>query len=319
MTTARRRLRLTLQATLALGLAGAVGWHFTTLLRAHPLGSEGVRLRPAPLAAAGACYLAAHAIWGTFFYQLLRAGGADPTWLAATRAYFVSQAGKYAPGKAWVILIRMILLRPLGLRPALVGVSGTFETLVSMAAGAALGVALLPWSGWPVAVGSVEWLGFLALVALPAGLALAGGLSTRLLKKLGKSAEVAAPPVALLAQGFVQATLGWLLLAASAGLTLAALVPDPSRLASLDARGVLAAVALSYVAGFAALIVPGGLGARELLLQSMLAAQLAAADIADAAGLSVVAAVVLRLAWTVAELALGAALWALARPARVAA
>ena len=317
MTPPRRRLWLTLQAALALGLAAAVGWHFWKLLQGQPLAADSVRLRPGPLVAAGCCYLAAHALWGTFFWQLLRAGRGGVAWLPAVRAYFVSQAGKYAPGKAWVILIRMLLLGPLGARPALVGVSGTYETLTTMAAGALIGVALLPWSGWGLAVGSVEWLGFLALAALPLGLGLSNGLLVKLLRRVGKSADLPAPPVALLAQGLAQAALGWLLLGASAGLTLVALVPDPNQVAALDARGVLAAVALSYVAGFAALIVPGGLGARELLLQTMLAAQLAAAEIADAAAVSVVAAVALRLVWTVAELLLGAALWALVKPTPV--
>lgn len=317
MPTPRRRLWLTLQAALALLLAAAVGWHFYKLLKTDPLAAGEVVFRPLPLLAAAGCYLAAHTLWGTFFWQLLRAGRGDITWLAAIRAYFVSQVGKYAPGKAWVILLRMMMLRPLGASPALVGVSGTYETLTTMAAGAAIGVVLVPFSGWGLAVGSAEWLGFLALAALPLALALSNGLLVKLLKKLGKSGDFPAPPLWLLAQGFVQASLGWLLLGLSAGLTLSALVPDTARLAALDPRGVLAAVALSYVAGFAALIVPGGLGAREFLLQAMLAAQLAAAGVADAAAISVVAAVALRLLWTVAELALGAALWALAKPAAV--
>ena len=318
MTPARRRLWLTLQATLALGLAAAVAWHFWKLLRAHPLDSQTVTFRPGLLIAAGICYLAAHTLWGTFFWQLLRAGRGRVGWLPAVRAYFVSQVGKYAPGKAWVILLRMMLLQPLGLRPALVGVCGTYETLTTMATGAAVGVVLLPWSGWGLAVGSIEWLGFLALAALPIVLGLSNGLLTRITRKLGKSADIPTPPIPLLIQGLAQAASGWLFLGLSTALTLAALVPDAGQVTDLDARGLLAATALSYVAGFAALIVPGGIGARELLLQTMLAAQLAAANVADPAGVSVVAAVVLRLVWTVAELALGAALWALARPTPVA-
>ena len=317
MPSPRRRLWLTLQVALALLLAAAVGWHFYKLLKTDPLGSGDVTFRPLPLLAAAGCYLAAHTIWGTFFWQLLRAGRSQISWLAAIRAYFVSQVGKYAPGKAWVILLRMMMLQPLGASPALVGVSGTYETLTTMAAGAAVGVVLLPFSGWGLAVGSVEWLGFLALAALPVMLALSNGLLVKLLQKLGKSGDFAAPPLALLAQGFLQAALGWLLLGLSLGLTLAALVPDSTQVSMLDPRGILAAVALSYVAGFAALIVPGGLGAREFLLQTMLAAQLVAAGVTDSAAISVVAAVMLRLVWTVAELLLGAALWALAKPAAV--
>jgi uncharacterized membrane protein YbhN (UPF0104 family) len=60
----------------------------------------------------------------------------------------------------------------------------------------------------------------------------------------------------------------------------------------------LAAVAASYVAGFVVLVAPGGLGARELVLQELLTPRVGGAAAA------VLASLVLRLVWTAAEVAL---------------
>ena len=66
----------------------------------------------------------------------------------------------------------------------------------------------------------------------------------------------------------------------------------------------VAATAVMYVAGFVVLVAPGGVGARELVLQQALTPVLRP-EAGDAAnGLAAVIALVLRLVWTVAELTL---------------
>jgi uncharacterized membrane protein YbhN (UPF0104 family) len=72
----------------------------------------------------------------------------------------------------------------------------------------------------------------------------------------------------------------------------------------------LAAVALSYVAGFVVFVSPGGLGAREWVLAFLIAARWSEPN-AEATG--VVVALVLRLVWTAAEVALAGSLWLAAR------
>ena len=71
---------------------------------------------------------------------------------------------------------------------------------------------------------------------------------------------------------------------------------------------VIAAVALATVAGFVVAVLPGGLGVREGVLMSALAPALGP----DRA---VVAALLLRLVWVVAELAAAAVLVPMFRPA----
>jgi uncharacterized membrane protein YbhN (UPF0104 family) len=64
--------------------------------------------------------------------------------------------------------------------------------------------------------------------------------------------------------------------------------------------------ALAWAVGFLVVIVPGGLGPRELLLQHMLTVELGAGlGPAKAAALSVVAVLLLRLVWSISEVAVG--------------
>jgi uncharacterized membrane protein YbhN (UPF0104 family) len=71
-------------------------------------------------------------------------------------------------------------------------------------------------------------------------------------------------------------------------------------------------VALAYAAGFLVLAAPGGLGVRDFLLQQFLAADLARVmGPEQAAATAVVAALLMRLLWTVVDVAAAAACYAL--------
>ena len=88
---------------------------------------------PLSLAASGVLYLLAHTVWGLFWWRLLRSQGVAVSPAAAVRAYFVSQFGKYVPGKVWVIAIRVAMLGSSPGTRLVVGVTATYETLTSMA------------------------------------------------------------------------------------------------------------------------------------------------------------------------------------------
>jgi hypothetical protein len=88
-----------------------VGWQFARTLRDPALENFRFALRFEYLIPAGFCYLACHTLWGTFWVQLLHAEGADVPWQKGIAAYFVSQFGKYVPGKVWVIVLRVGILR----------------------------------------------------------------------------------------------------------------------------------------------------------------------------------------------------------------
>lgn len=314
MSRTRRRLWLALKTAAAAAIVAYVGRHFARTLAAPELDPYPFALRAEYLIPAGGLYLLAHCCWGGFWVRLLRSQGVRVSLYAGLRAYFVSQFGKYVPGKAWVILMRVALLRgAAGGRPLVVGVTATYETLTSMAAGAILAVAFLPWVGvLPAAVS--RNIGFVAAVAgLPVVLALLNKVAARrVAKSRGPDAPpLPSPPLALLAQGLLQAGCGWCLLGLSLALTVAAVAPDPPVWGGDTYLGDLAAVALSYVAGFVVLVAPGGLGVRELILESALRPRFAPASGETlAAALATVVALVLRLTWTVAEVAAALALYA---------
>ncbi len=60
-----------------------------------------------------------------------------PVWVSV-RAYLISHLGKYVPGKAMVVVMRVGLTSPYGARPATAALATFYETIAMMAAGAAV-------------------------------------------------------------------------------------------------------------------------------------------------------------------------------------
>src|SRR5262249_238005 len=102
---------------------------------------------------------------------------------------------------------------------------------------------------------------------------------------------------------------GWLVLGASLWATVQAVVPEPQPLTPATWARYTAMVGLSYVAGFLAFILPGGVGVREGVLEHFLAPELVGQGVAQAAGVATVVVLVLRLLWTTAELVMAAAVY----------
>src|SRR5262249_39751138 len=105
-----------------------------------------------------------------------------------------------------------------------------------------------------------------------------------------------------LAEGLLLAALSWGLQGASLWALLESLAPQA------QPRGLgiwveySASIALATVIGFLVITVPSGLGVRELLLQQLLAAELAPTfGTEGAAAIATVGALLLRLVWIIAE------------------
>jgi glycosyltransferase 2 family protein len=307
----RRKWVLAVEVALAVILVFAVGLHFRKTLAGIDFAQLPLRLRVEFLIPAGVLYLLAHLCWSTFWVRLLRWEGVRVSWYVGLRTYYVSQFGKYIPGKIAVPAMRMAMLRPHGAHWVPVGVTAVYETLTSMAAGALLAVLFLPALGvLPADVSGKLWM-LLAVAALPIGLGVLNKLAARIAEnKRGPDAmPLPAPSIFLLAQGLLHGACGYCLLALSLGLTIRGLIPNAPQW-STEAYSVdMAAVALSYVAGFVIAVAPGGLGAREFAMQLALTPQLTPAFGAQAAALAVVIALTLRLTWTVAEVVVGLLLY----------
>ncbi len=290
---------------LALVILVLVARQFYRILDRPELSPYPFALRIEYLIPAGLLYLAAHTCWAWFWVRLLRSQEIEVGFLDGLRAYFVSQYGKYIPGKVAVIAIRIAMLhKQVGGKPLAVGVTATYETLTYMGAGAIVGVFLLPWVEVVPDELSRNLEFVFAVAALPVVLGVLNKFAARRIAKMrGPDAPpLPSPPLGLLLQGLLQGAAGWCLLGISLALAVRAVAIDPPALTADAYLADLGAVSLSYVAGFFVLVAPGGLGVREVILQYALAPRFASSVGELAAAQAAVVALVLRLTWTIVEL-----------------
>lgn len=300
-----RKAILALKTMVGLLVLGAVGRHVhNTWLRLQSEGGE-LHVEPVWLALAVALYLAGLAVYGVFFALILKASPTPVGLGPSVRAYVISHLGKYVPGKALVVVMRVALVTPYGAGGATAAFATLYETLVMMAGGAlvaTLGFLVGGSSGWPAAVAAGLAVALLVVV------------DPRVFPKI--SAVVSQPfqgvgPAVLptfsrrlLAEGLACSMVGWALLGLSQVAVVRAVmatVIEP-RLWPV----VIASVALATVAGFAVAVMPGGLGVREGVLMATLGPALGAET-------AVIAALALRLAWVIGEV-VAAAVLSLVRP-----
>jgi len=311
----RSQLFLLGKSLLAVAILAAVGWQFAKILKNPQLWEQPLTIRYEYLALAGLLYLIPHTLWGTYFYWLLKAQDAQLTWFQGVRAYYVSQFGKYVPGKAWVFFLRVMMLRQQKVPAVAVGVTATFETLTSMGAGALIGVSLLPWIGVDFGLDSGHYFGLLLLAGSPIGLGLLVFAASRITRKsrFEQARQIKSPPFWLLFVGLLFTSLGWLPLGLSLWATVQAVSPEEIPLTFERYLSLLGTVAVSYVAGFIIVLSPGGLGTREFILQRVLTLQLTPILGSSGAGIAVVVTLLLRLVWTLFEVVVSGLMWACSR------
>lgn len=255
-------------------------------------------------------------VW--FWRTLMRRLNQHPTGYETARAYYVGHLGKYVPGKALVLLIRGGFLKEAGVNPILGALTAVYETLVTMAAGAAIAVALAPavipdglWERLPAALRYFHQqpllLAAIVVVATIASTPFSAWLFTRIGRRaLPPTAADTVPATGITAgtvmQGVFITSLVWVFHAFSLGCTLQAVSDTSLSLAQFPIW--LASVALSTFSGFVILIAPGGLGVREWVLIETLKDQ---PDIGYEKAL--VVAGLLRLVWFAAEVVIAGLLY----------
>jgi uncharacterized membrane protein YbhN (UPF0104 family) len=270
-----------------------------------------VRVEPAWVVLGGLLYLAGLSACGVFFARIMTASPTPVSPWASVRAYLISHLGKYVPGKAMVVVMRVGLVAPHGARAATAAIGTFYETLVMMAAGALVATAgfavgQTPVQGVPLALSAGLAVLFL-VVTDPLIFPRASRLVTMPLPNIGPDAM---PEISrrLMFEGLALTALGWVLLGLSQVAVVRAVAPGGVAVGLWPM--VVASVALATVAGFVVAVLPGGLGVREGVLMTTLAP-------AVGRDTAVVAALALRLTWVAAEVLAAAALVP-ARPARVA-
>ncbi|GAC1451533.1 MAG: hypothetical protein NVSMB9_36510 [Isosphaeraceae bacterium] len=301
-----RSARLAIKTVLAGLVLWYVGRHVARTWKALHEPGAALRIEPAWFVAGGVLYLAGLSACAVFYGKVLASSSSPvplgPSW----RAYLISHLGKYVPGKAMVVVMRVGLVVPYGARPSTAALATFYETLVMMAAGAlaaAIGFALgpRPLALAPLAL-SLGLGAIFLLVVHPRVFPRISSLATLPFPNVGPDA-LPFLSSRLLTTGLLWSLLGWILLGMSQVAVARAVVPSGVRPELWPL--VIASVALATVAGFVVAVTPGGLGVREGVLMSTLTPALGT-------NRAVFAALALRLTWVVTEV-VAAALLALVR------
>ena len=285
------------------------------------------RPRPGWLLASGLFYLAAYVPSAYFWRLSIRWLGGAPGVFSAFKAFYISQLGKYVPGKALVVVIRSAFVANDKTKASVAAVCVFYETLTTMATGALLSALI-------VAVYFREHWFYSALALLTAlcvGLPLLPPIFVRVLSilRVGKNDPT-------LQERFRALT--WRSLLVGVGLSSVLwLFFGLSLWAAIGALGVavgpfwpsahllVAASALAVVFGFAVAVAPGGLGVREAALtillipffETLLQAPENATFTTSAETLATIVALVQRLVSIVAEIAAVVAFYVVSFAGRV--
>lgn len=292
---------------LAVLILGAVGRRF--YLDLGGLDFQELTVEPGWLLLSAVLYIVGLGCACLFWQRLLRHFGQGPPAAAIVRAYFIGHLGKYVPGKAWALLLRASLLRSNDVGLGIGLLTGFYEVLTTMASGALLAAVI--FSLQPPQATGLSWspaLGGLLLVAIlsvPLWPVAFNFLLARLARRFESMAALDQSPVRLgvLAEGLLITAAGWLILGLSLWTSIRGVLPDLPALTVSTWLHCVAALGLAYVAGFLAIVLPGGVGVREFLLLILLE------PLGDKAGIAL-AVLLVRLVWTAAELVIAAvAFW----------
>lgn len=302
------------KAAFAIALLVIIGRQFYTDLTSESLRDHA--FHPGLLATSAGLYLFGLSMWGIYWFRLMRLFDQPVKLPVALRAYFLGQLGKYVPGKAWALIVRADQAAGPGVNFGVSVVTAFYEVFTSMASGA-LVAAVVFYFEPPVFRGYDFPPHFTGLILLAVcGLPLLPGVFNFMATRLGRrfpSLDVLHMPrmrLPVLLQGIVLCGVGWAAMGLSLWACLAAVVDPLPELTIGWWAYSSAIVGLAYALGFAAFVLPAGAGVREWVLVEFLLC------VTPSRGLLAAAVLLLRLAWTIGEIAMAATLAALVRRAR---
>lgn len=202
---------------------------------------------------------------------MVHAWGATLPPTAAMKIWFVSNLGRYVPGKVWQIGAMGVMAADAGVPASAAVGSSLVIALVNVLAGFGV-VAVFGAESFRVvgAEGASLWIPLTLLGAVIASLPWTLGPLIRLTGRITKR-EVVAPtlPAAAVWLAAAGCAAAWVLYGlAFRLLAIGLLGPDVAG----DAGTYVAVFTLSYLAGFLALFAPGGIGVREVAMGGLLVA-----------------------------------------------
>lgn len=234
-------------------------------LRAQPLDW---RLQPGWILLSCLVVWLMYAILIVAWRRMLEGWGQSLDGWTAARIWTVSSLGKYVPGKVWAVAGMALMSKEAGIEPW--AATGSAVILQALAVGTGAAVAACTGAGALESARPGIRAALLALVAasvIGVVLLLWPPVLRRLLRLAGSDpAEGTAPAAGGIVFGIASNLVAWVGYGVALWLLARGILPD-SGLTLLLAIAVFAA---SYLAGFLALLVPGGFGVREGLFILML-------------------------------------------------
>ncbi len=261
------------------------------------------------LAASAGVYTVALVLCACFWHDCLGAFGARIPLHVSVAAHVLGHVGKYVPGKAMVVLLRVSAVgRHAGVGRIPAALAVFIETLTLMASGATLAglaILMLPAETWlRLLAGALAVLAVIPTLPPLFRLVLARLARTR----FGRGADFSATAFdwSLMLRGWLWTGAAWLMFGLAFWLIVLA-TPGVGEGAEGWSGYLTAAatIALAMVAGFLSLI-PGGAGVRELVIIALLAPL-------SGTGPALAAAVLARLVFLLTETATSGITWGILR------
>lgn len=309
------------KAVLGLAILVAIGRQFYYDLQGLDLGE--LTLRPGWMAACGGLYVLALGCSAFFWHRLLLACEQRPPFLQALKAYYVGLLGKYLPGKAWALFMRGALVKGPQSGVGVAIVTAFYEVFTTMASGALVAAVVFTLQPFiavdlpvlqlnPALVGALIFL-MLAVPLLPT---VFNRLVGRLARRFQNVEAFRLPRLRLgtLLLGFAIMACAWVFFGLSLWSAVRSLVDLSHPLTPPVLARYAAIMGLAYSGGFLIVVVPSGMGVREMILMTYLVPELGSEGASAGPRIALLAALVLRLVWTATEVIVAGVLYVLPLP-----
>ena len=272
MASRRSRVTLVAQWLIAAVVIGFASRELARQWRDVAPALQGLRLDWTRILASGILVVATYLILVEAWRATLRVWSESLPFSAAMRIWFVSNLGKYVPGKVWQIAAMGAMAQKRGVSPAAAVGSSLIVNLVSVIAGFA--VIAVTAAGRAGAVVGMRASGARSVELTVVAIAIAGGAALLLApvavprlvmlagRVTGRSITIPQIPARAIWVAAVSTIASWLLY----GMAFFLFAHGVSPRATGNAVSYIAVYTGSYLAGYLALFAPGGVGVREAVL-----------------------------------------------------
>ena len=213
------------------------------------------------LLASSILFLSTYLVLIEMWRRVLAVYGSRISFIDAAHVWFVSNLGKYVPGKIWQVTASTAMMTRLGARAVDAGSAAGVIAVVNVLAGFAIvlaaGFGLLRALGPVYARATIVGTAFLVVALLAAPWTV--GIINRVVSRVLRRPVTLALPGKAMWISLVGCSIAWCVYGAAFQLLVRSLIGH----AEGRWTAYLAAYTLSYLVGYIALFAPGGVGVRE--------------------------------------------------------